>query len=346
VIDNKLLLLRDELSKSIVAFEKMADGDFEIYFNDCSCYSEFKDNLNHLYYEFIKEVQGNLLKIDSEKGIHIYLEMLMHLFELLDEQIGTYPDFVTPHRKTKMVSRINTKVSCIHTNPDDLNQLLIYFQHQKKITRKSIKFIQVFKEKCSNELPNDHSNTLTWKDELKEFYPEMTRIKNELNQIGSIPDRIDFLHKERDRLNLEYQKKNKQLYSSPINFFFESRIECLKDVLIWMNGKQTDQSKVEKTDNQEIDDRRVKYSEGFKWTESKASLVELIYALYYNPKALHIGKNSIKELAKIFEQLFDIDLGDVYHIYYELKSRKLEPAKFIDSLKSSFLKKIEEENEL
>ena len=213
------LQLKEELSKSVVSFERGEIGEYRIYYNNHSGYQEFKDHLNHAYYEFIKEVQGNLLKIDSEKGIQIYLEMLMHLFELLDEQIGTYPDFVTPHRNIKMVSRINTKVSCIHTNPDDLNQLLIYFQHQKKIVRKSIKFIQIFKEKCSNELRRVDQNVLGWKDELKDFYPEMTRIKNELNQIRNISDRIDFLHKERERLNLEYQKKNKQLYSSPINFF-------------------------------------------------------------------------------------------------------------------------------
>lgn len=181
----------------LLLLKKKIDGGYEIYFNNCSGYSEFKGNLNHFYYEFIKEVQQNLLELNSKKESHIYLEMLLHLFELLDEQIGTFPEFVSPHRNTKMISRTNTQVTCIHTNPDDLNQLLIYFQHQKKIIRKSIKFIQVFKEKCSNELLNDHSNTLTWKDELKEFYPEMTRIKNELNQIGSIPDRINFLYKKR-----------------------------------------------------------------------------------------------------------------------------------------------------
>ena len=341
MIDKKLLLLRDELSKSIASFERKDKGDYNIFFNNSLGCQEFKDNLNHLYYEFIKEVQENLLGFKFDKEIQIYLEMLLHLFDLLDEQIGTYPDFVTPNRNAKMISRINTEVTCIHINPDDLNQLLIYFQHQKKIIRKSIKFIQVFKEKCSNELRKVDSDVLGWKDELKEFYPEMTRIKNELNQIGNISDIIDFLYKERDRLNLEYQKKNRSLYTSPINFFFESRIECFKDVLVLANKNE---DKVSKQETQQVTLSENKKISGFKWTESKAALVELIYAIYYS-NALDRGNSSIKELAELFEYFFDIELGNIYHIFHELKYRKLEPAKFIDSLKSAFLRKIEEENE-
>jgi len=338
ILENNFINLKAELSNAVVAFERGESG-YNLFFNNHDGFQEFKRHLNHLYYEFIKEVQNNLLEVDTEKGIHIYLEMLLHLFELLDEQIGTYPDFVTPHRNTKMISRINTKVTCIHTNPDDLNQLLIYFQHQKKIIRKSIKFIQVFKEKCSVQLKGMDSNVLTWKDELKDFYPEMTRLKNEMDQIDNIPGRIEYLQNERERLNLEYQKQNKSLYSSSINFFFESRIECMKDVLVLENGRNKSQK--ENHIPAKSDDKNKKV---FMWTESKAALVELIYAIYYS-NALDKSKSSIKELAGLFEHFFDIDLGDIYHIFHELKNRKLEPTKFIDSLKSAFLRKIEEEME-
>lgn len=343
--DLKLLQLKDELSKSVVSFERNSDGSYAVFFNNSSGYHEFKDHLNHLYYEFIKEVQENLSQLHSEKESQIYLEMLLHLFDLLNEQIGKHPDFVRSYRSASTTSKINIKTTNIYTNSEDLNQLLIYFQYQKEIVKKCIKYIEVFKEKYTIRVNQKELSLSSWIEDMKEFFPEMSRIKNEVYQIESIPERINYLQKERDRLNLEYQKMNKQLYSSPINFFFESRIECLKDVLIWVSGKQTCQSKVITIDNQVVNDRSRKYSEGFKWTESKASLVELIYALYYNPKALDNGKNSIRELARMFEQLFDIDLGDVYHTYHELKSRKLEPAKFIDSLKSSFLRKIEEGNE-
>ena len=72
--------------------------------------------------------------------------------------------------------------------------------------------------------------------------------------------------------------------------------------------------------------------------------MELIYAIYYS-NALNAEKGSIKELAELFEHFFDIELGNIYHVFHEIKYRKLEPAKFIDSLKSAFLRKIEEENE-
>ncbi|WP_103864827.1 RteC domain-containing protein [Aquimarina sp. I32.4] len=79
------------------------------------------------------------------------------------------------------------------------------------------------------------------------------------------------------------------------------------------------------------------------WTSSKAAAVELIYAIY-SSHIIH-QKYGIKDIAEVFEHIFNIDLGDYYHIYSEIRSRKVNRTKLIDSLKESLVKKMDESDE-
>ncbi|MBD3904735.1 RteC domain-containing protein [Flavobacterium sp. F-328] len=81
------------------------------------------------------------------------------------------------------------------------------------------------------------------------------------------------------------------------------------------------------------------------WTGSKAALTELIYALH-SQGVFDNGNADIKNIAKTFEQAFDVNLGDFYHTYLELKNRKMNRAKFLDSLRDSLIKRMEEHEEL
>ncbi len=81
-----------------------------------------------------------------------------------------------------------------------------------------------------------------------------------------------------------------------------------------------------------------------KWTDSKRALIELIYALYAKG-AFNNGNIDIKEMAKIAETIFDIDLGDYYHTFLEIRNRKINRTKYLDLLKESLLKRMDEEYE-
>lgn len=78
-----------------------------------------------------------------------------------------------------------------------------------------------------------------------------------------------------------------------------------------------------------------------KWTDNKTALVELIYALYA-AGSINKGQCEIRELAAFFEQAFNIRLTDIYRTYLEIKIRST-PTKYLDNLKSAFLRKIEED---
>jgi len=82
---------------------------------------------------------------------------------------------------------------------------------------------------------------------------------------------------------------------------------------------------------------------GFKWTSSKAALVELIYALNNN-RAINNGNIEIKEIAIRFQEIFDYDLKDFYKTYSEIKARKKSRTKFLDELSSGLLSRMDKDD--
>ncbi|WP_229310455.1 RteC domain-containing protein [Leadbetterella byssophila] len=81
-----------------------------------------------------------------------------------------------------------------------------------------------------------------------------------------------------------------------------------------------------------------------KWTGSKVALIELIYALHYQ-NVFDNGNNDIREVAQYFESTFDIDLGNFYQTYLELRNRKMNRTKFLDALREELIKKMDGQDE-
>ena len=77
------------------------------------------------------------------------------------------------------------------------------------------------------------------------------------------------------------------------------------------------------------------------WSESKTALIEIIYALH-SQGVFENGKADLKEIASYFETMFNIDLGDYYRTYLEIRMRKSGRTKFLDNLKNNLLKRMDE----
>lgn len=90
--------------------------------------------------------------------------------------------------------------------------------------------------------------------------------------------------------------------------------------------------------------KRVHRKSPLTWTASKTALTELIYALH-SQGVFDRGNAEIKLIAKTFESAFNIDLGDFYHTFMELKARKINRTKFLDSLCEALIKKMDEQDE-
>lgn len=85
------------------------------------------------------------------------------------------------------------------------------------------------------------------------------------------------------------------------------------------------------------------YRSSLNWVESKTALTELIYALHSQGA---FGNADIIVIAKTFENTFNVSLGDFYHTFMELKSRKINRTKFIDSLRDALSRKMDDEDRI
>jgi len=80
---------------------------------------------------------------------------------------------------------------------------------------------------------------------------------------------------------------------------------------------------------------------GLKWTDSKTGLIELMYALQ-RKGCFNNGQAELKEIAEFFEQILDIDLGNYYRTFQEIRIRKSGRANFLDQLKTILIQYMDE----
>ncbi len=81
------------------------------------------------------------------------------------------------------------------------------------------------------------------------------------------------------------------------------------------------------------------------WTSSKASLIGLMYALH-SSGCINNGTAELKQIADFVEEVFEIDLGQFNRVFLEIRSRKMGRTKFIDTLKESLIKRMDEADDL
>lgn len=78
-----------------------------------------------------------------------------------------------------------------------------------------------------------------------------------------------------------------------------------------------------------------------KWTGSKVALIELIYA-FQTSKCINNGKSDLKKMTSYVENLFDVDLGDVYRTFIEIRSRKGNRVQCLDDLRKKLIARMDE----
>jgi len=77
------------------------------------------------------------------------------------------------------------------------------------------------------------------------------------------------------------------------------------------------------------------------WTNNKVDLIELIYALQTS-KSINNGKSDLKEITSVFEEMLNVNLNGYSRAFIEIRNRKLSPTKFLDLLKLSLQKRVDE----
>ena len=82
-----------------------------------------------------------------------------------------------------------------------------------------------------------------------------------------------------------------------------------------------------------------------KWTGSKIALIELIYA-FQTSGCINNGKSDLKRMTSYVENLFDIDLGDVYRTFLEIRNRKGSRVQCLDDLRNKLIARMDESDNM
>ncbi|RZK13164.1 MAG: tetracycline regulation of excision, RteC [Flavobacterium sp.] len=88
----------------------------------------------------------------------------------------------------------------------------------------------------------------------------------------------------------------------------------------------------------------IKPARSLKWTGSKAALVELVYALH-TEGVFNDGGCDLKEVAAFFEAVFGAELGQYHRVFLEIRGRKSERTKFLNSMREKLVRRMEEADE-
>ena len=76
------------------------------------------------------------------------------------------------------------------------------------------------------------------------------------------------------------------------------------------------------------------------WTSSKVALIELIYALHSEGFFNNVASD-LKDAFEFFENTLKIDLGQYHRTFLEIRVKKTNRTKFLDSLKETLIKKMD-----
>ncbi len=80
------------------------------------------------------------------------------------------------------------------------------------------------------------------------------------------------------------------------------------------------------------------------WTAPKVALIELLYALQ-SEKVFNNGSTDLKEIAEYLENIFNVDLGQYRRTFLEIRVRKAERTKFLNTLKETLEKRMNNSDE-
>lgn len=184
------------------------------------------------------------------------------------------------------------------------------------------------------------------KSQKRFFRAEIDKLQNYLNE------NLEFYHYyRRGSTNLDQhfflrRKANLRLHPDTIHFVTDAEFSTSHDgsvatiiaydlLIVYLQKQIVELKYKQKTKNPETKKKLPQV----RWSRNKVDLIELIYALH-STNSINGGTATINEIALLFERVFQIDLGDYYRTYLELRSRKVNQQKFIDQLKTSLAQRM------
>ena len=253
-------------------------------------------------------------------------------------------------------------------------------QRLKNSSSAILQFLNRLKEFITNYNFTDKSDEINFFKNIKpKFLSKLIYYRNAFEIQSRLPfsssdNKKKFLLKELSKIN-EYQKDNKEFlgYYRAHSTIFDEVYFIRKEPDSWLilnfDSYETDSNfttlydlKISKIIAYELLSEFIKTSinkievgdelkknyhpdiNKLKWTASKASLVELLYALQ-SSGSINNGSIDLKDIATNLEILFNIDLGNYYRVFQEIRIRKQSRTTFLDQLKDRLIKRMDDADE-
>ena len=172
------------------------------------------------------------------------------------------------------------------------------------------------------------NNYFNRNNEFYLYYKAEAKYLDEIYFVRNIPDSWTLLDFDDYQTDLSFST----VYDHKISKFIAFEALCgfidkkIKDANVIDSGNK----------NEDVNNIR--------WTGSKVSLVELLYAIQ-STGSCNNGTIDLKRLANQIEKFFQIDLGNYYRIFQEMRIRKINRTSYLDQLKERLIQRMDEQDE-
>lgn len=243
---------------------------------------------------------------------------------------------------------------------NSLEELKTFFKKNEfKNKQEEIEFFKNLKPKLTskliyyNEIYNIEISkpAISKKAELKHYDRELAKLKTYFTDNleffkyyrsgNTALDKKYFLRRKHDiKLSLDSSYFQSDLNFTTSHDYKVAKIIANNELQKFIENKLTNNQQTAQVHQVNSTD-----SASLKWTGSKVAFVELMYALH-TEGVINNGNISLNETAKKLETLFNIEIGQFNRIFSEIKNRKtIEKTSFLNNLKESLLKRIEDADE-
>ncbi|WEK17908.1 MAG: RteC domain-containing protein [Candidatus Pedobacter colombiensis] len=270
-----------------------------------------KDLLSRMHNEL------QVIAIESENP----LQMAERSFYLADATVKELKDTITPQSfKGK-------------------EQEIKFFKEIKPLFQKELIYYQeLFYYEASKPFGNEKATKGYLSEVMKRIqsYFDKNRYLYNYHQTGSNRYDDDFFLRQSERLPLQpISTIDLDLdFSTPYSTTLAKLLayEQLRDYLLNSEFNTANSNLPNSTEAKEL---------GLVWSDSKAALIELAYAIYAKG-SVNFGKASIKQIVTGLEFTFNVQLGNFYRTYLDLLLRKKKSTPYLDGLKDFLLIYMEE----
>ena len=272
-----------------------------------------------------KEMETNIEKVSLSQVND--LQSLRNSSFIILQALSALKDYIANNEFIDKAEEINFFKNI---KPKFLSKLIYYHKAFEMLSRLPFS--------SSSDVKNFYLKEL---DKMSEYLNENKEFFSYYRSNSSLFDEVYFLRKEPESWLL----LNFDDYETDLNFTtiydhklskiiaFEYLSELIKDSINKLDLKKNIISNQTAGKKQKVT-----------WTASKVSLIELVYALQ-STGSCNNGTIDVKNLAIHMEHFFNIDLGNYYRVFQEIRIRKASRTNFLDQLRDRLIKRMDESDE-